>query len=95
MTELFGKMSTVEKKYETTSSLRAEVLIVSFLRMESIEQTLSSHRKCHSCHDQDRDTILLPCSHFIICRRCANENGGVKICPKCHSPVSAVLQCNL
>jgi hypothetical protein len=52
---------------------------------------------CQICFEQPRDTVLMPCMHFLYCAGCvrkgveqaaAGKDGGVLRCPVCRAPVS-------
>jgi ABC-type phosphate transport system auxiliary subunit len=52
---------------------------------------------CHICFEQPRDTVLMPCMHFLYCAGCvrkgveaaaAGKDGGALRCPVCRAPVS-------
>jgi len=51
--------------------------------------SLQQRIQCIICNDQDRNTLLLPCKHFIACRecilRCHNE------CPVCRTAVTQTI----
>jgi len=47
---------------------------------------------CTICAENPRSTLVLPCSHFVMCNSCAEEwkrlNGT---CPTCRSPIKDLM----
>jgi E3 ubiquitin-protein ligase mind-bomb len=50
----------------------------------SPSSTPSPSAECVVCSDSDRDTVLFPCSHLLLCWSCAQR---VKKCLLCREPV--------
>ena len=54
---------------------------------------------CQICFDRQRDCILMPCLHFVYCRRCVNQhrdqNGNSAKCPACNTVLTGQLDCKL
>ena len=48
------------------------------------KKELQEARQCKICMSRPSDTILLPCSHFVLCGTCAHS---IKVCPICRSSV--------
>ena len=49
--------------------------------------------KCGICMDNNRDTVIMPCMHFMFCHGCLTK--APKTCPACRGPISGLLQCKL
>ena len=44
--------------------------------------------KCTSCLDRIRDVVMLPCTHFVMCRQCSDEwKRRSNTCPMCRVTV--------
>ena len=44
--------------------------------------------QCTSCHDRIRDVVMLPCTHFVMCRQCSDEwKQHSNTCPMCRVTV--------
>jgi len=67
------------------------------LKMEELRtkcEVEQSKNLCIICMDQPRNTVLMPCMHFLYCSKCIQtlkENH----CPSCRQPIAGKLQCNL
>ncbi|XP_064608189.1 RING finger protein unkempt homolog isoform X2 [Liolophura sinensis] len=55
--------------------------------LERVEKIVFQHaaRKCLICQDQNRNVVLMPCSHYVVCDSCA---GNCTKCPFCQVPVT-------
>ena len=45
---------------------------------------------CVVCLDRTRSTVLLPCSHVVMCSACAHDDGLLG-CPLCRTPIDSVM----
>ncbi|KAL2608302.1 hypothetical protein R1flu_026875 [Riccia fluitans] len=63
------------------------------------EQNLEEQKAkslCQICMENTRDTIILPCAHFLYCNKCLlNHKKRSNKCPACRGSTSAVLHCHL
>jgi len=48
---------------------------------------------CTVCTSASRDTVLMPCMHFLYCMNCLSK--GVTKCPACRVGISGKIQCLL
>lgn len=48
---------------------------------------------CQICKENFRDTVILPCKHFLYCNKCL-EKPDTKSCPACLVPISDLLNVN-
>jgi hypothetical protein len=54
--------------------------------------------QCQICFEATRDTLLMPCMHFLYCKDCIHRclgAGRPKHCPACRSPVSGQIVVHL
>jgi hypothetical protein len=50
--------------------------------------------QCVICFERKRDTIVLPCMHFLTCYQCLGSLSSNR-CPHCRSNIQGKLQCIL
>uniref|UniRef100_A0A6B2LUE2 RING-type domain-containing protein n=1 Tax=Arcella intermedia TaxID=1963864 RepID=A0A6B2LUE2_9EUKA len=60
-------------------------LQLAMMRKKDLEKFL-----CVVCLEREKNTVLLPCSHFLSCSLCSE---GLKECPVCRIPLSGRLVC--
>ena len=49
---------------------------------------LSVYEKCCVCMDREKNIVLLPCQHYIMCEQCADKSGQREnVCPVCRTEV--------
>jgi len=51
--------------------------------------SLQRRIQCVICTDQERNTLLLPCKHFIACRECTLQCNGK--CPLCRTVITQMV----
>ncbi len=54
--------------------------------------------QCQICYEGTRDTLLMPCMHFLYCQDCVRKclrAGKPKHCPACRTPVSGQIVVHL
>ena len=51
-------------------------------------QRLYISSKCYVCGVNPREHLLLPCSEFLLCRRCLSNRTE---CPRCFTPIREVI----
>lgn len=49
---------------------------------------------CGICKENHRDTVIMPCMHFLYCNKCLGQL-KTNACPTCRLPISGLLQCKL
>jgi len=57
-----------------------------------------SENLCVICHQHIRDTVVLPCAHFLFCNECIKDqidSSESKQCPMCHHSVSQLVVCQM
>eukprot|EP00708_Paratrimastix_pyriformis_P003000 GAFH01001764.1.p1 GENE.GAFH01001764.1~~GAFH01001764.1.p1 ORF type:complete len:411 (+),score=30.90 GAFH01001764.1:69-1235(+) len=56
-----------------------------------------SRTMCMICMDAHRDTVVMPCMHFLYCHACLtkHQHTGRHTCPACRTPISGLLKCLL
>ena len=54
-------------------------------------------RLCQICFENNRDCIIMPCTHMLFCRKCVAsvKLQGNNRCPSCRGPISGEINCNL
>jgi hypothetical protein len=52
---------------------------------------------CQICYEGHRDTVLLPCMHFLYCKDCLHRSfrQRQRQCPACRTPVSGQIVVHL
>ncbi len=55
---------------------------------EEIER-LRDEKLCKVCMDEDANTVLMPCTHFVVCRSCSES---LTNCPICRKPIREVVR---
>lgn len=53
---------------------------------------------CVLCNQHIRDTVVLPCAHFLFCNECIKQQidkSDAKQCPTCHHSVSQLVVCQM
>ena len=52
---------------------------------------------CQICYEGHRDTVLLPCMHFLYCKDCLHRSfrQRERHCPACRTPVSGQIVVHL
>ena len=60
----------------------------------SISENAPMFSTCRGCHGGRIDTLLLPCGHANICRRCADCSATCIQCPRHIDNAVKVLHCN-
>ncbi len=53
----------------------------------------NTYSQCIICFNNRRETILLPCTHFLFCGECTTKFDGS--CPVCRSKIHGVIHCKL
>jgi flagellar motor protein MotB len=65
--------------------------------LKDAQEKVEQATMCQICFEQPRDTVLMPCMHFLYCAGCvrkgveqaaAGKDGGALRCPVCRAPVS-------
>lgn len=96
ISRVHGQMSqnVLREKKELQEARQCKVSRHAHPRARSIGHTVSylahgrlllvESRCAQICMSKPSDTILLPCSHFVLCGTCAHS---IKICPICRSSV--------
>jgi len=67
------------------------------IRLESTQRKLEEeHNKssCIICYERPRNTVLLPCMHFLFCIECTQALKESR-CPNCRCTIHGKLQCLL
>lgn len=54
------------------------------------EDTISS--LCMSCHQEQRDTVVVPCMHLLFCYSCASR---MPACANCSTDIEGIMRCNM
>ncbi|KAL2642839.1 hypothetical protein R1flu_010426 [Riccia fluitans] len=66
---------------------------------QNLKTELQSERAkllCNICLDKPRDTMILPCTHFLYCHGCLLiHKKRNNTCPTCRGSMSALLHCHL
>ena len=44
---------------------------------------------CNICYDNNKNIIMVPCYHFVSCKRCSSK---LETCPICRTEIEHVLQ---
>ena len=52
----------------------------------TVSVAVEEQRLCVVCLDKEKDTILVPCGHFCVCKRCAAQ---LSSCPMCRKVISS------
>lgn len=64
--------------------------------MKSDLEEKDRHLRCTICMESIRDTLLLPCMHFMFCQSCIlQHNKTSNQCPSCRQVSSGLLVCKL
>lgn len=52
---------------------------------------------CEICMSSNRDTVIMPCMHFMFCYECLSkmQQQQQNKCPACRTPISGLLKCKL
>lgn len=72
---------------ELVCSLQAQLTLVQS-KLESSEDS----RLCQICMEAQRDTVVLPCMHFMYCSNCT---ASLQHCPTCRMPIAGRLHCQV
>jgi len=72
-------------------------------KASQLEQEIQQERmktRCINCYIAERDTILMPCLHFLYCGECiknfkGNNSDSSKCCPACSLPIGGMLICKM
>lgn len=67
-------------------------------RLKASFGTLDSQIRCQICFENNRNTVLMPCLHFLFCKRCIEvhfQTSESRVCPICRNGVSGVLELQL
>eukprot|EP00698_Gefionella_okellyi_P025372 TRINITY_DN9259_c0_g1_i2.p1 TRINITY_DN9259_c0_g1~~TRINITY_DN9259_c0_g1_i2.p1 ORF type:complete len:270 (+),score=62.84 TRINITY_DN9259_c0_g1_i2:786-1595(+) len=67
-------------------------------KLKASQEQLEDERfktMCQICMDKPRDTLLLPCVHFLYCSACVSKALAQGGCPACRTPVSGKLHVKL
>lgn len=54
--------------------------------LKNVHNELENRTKCIVCHSQEREVVLQPCMHLVLCRACALV---VTDCPLCHRRIES------
>eukprot|EP00456_Euglypha_rotunda_P013320 TRINITY_DN13967_c0_g1_i4.p1 TRINITY_DN13967_c0_g1~~TRINITY_DN13967_c0_g1_i4.p1 ORF type:complete len:232 (-),score=29.51 TRINITY_DN13967_c0_g1_i4:21-620(-) len=54
-----------------------------------------SRTQCQICMERTRNTLLLPCCHFLYCSTCLSQMQDRNRCPTCRQTIQGQIACNL
>eukprot|EP00927_Polykrikos_kofoidii_P056034 TRINITY_DN50212_c0_g1_i1.p1 TRINITY_DN50212_c0_g1~~TRINITY_DN50212_c0_g1_i1.p1 ORF type:complete len:327 (-),score=58.66 TRINITY_DN50212_c0_g1_i1:58-1038(-) len=60
--------------------------------MRNVHAELENRSKCCICRFQERDVVLQPCMHLVLCRGCAKR---VVLCPLCRREIESIASVKL
>lgn len=75
------------------SRVRAEQVRLAKMQHVETEKELAKlqeAKSCAVCFERDRNTVLLPCGHVVLCGVCA-RSGDIRDCPVCRSRIERVM----
>lgn len=52
---------------------------------------------CVVCFERERDVVLLPCGHVVLCQQCMQSHFGIEVnppCPMCRTPIESHMLLN-
>lgn len=61
-------------------------------KWETVKEGINEYKEkvvCMGCDSKERQTLVLPCSHFVLCKSCTREGA---VCPKCKEFVGGYLE---
>ena len=60
-------------------------------KLSVLETEMDKKEECKICHFAPRNCIILPCGHFMACRRCINKHISTKgnVCPYCNLTIES------
>lgn len=91
----------IKEKSEVVVALTEEVQSA-MKREKALQKELEEEKEsklCQICFDEERNSVLIPCLHFLYCRQCVNKyrdemkNGAE--CPACKTLITGQLDCKL
>lgn len=97
------KNTLLECKSAYTESLGAEAVAkqIESLKEENkklqkkLEET-DQELRCLICMDRARDTVIMPCLHFLFCKQCIDQHGKTSNqCPSCRQVTTGSIICRL
>lgn len=65
----------------------------SLQHVRAVEERMEQAVLCQICFERPRDTVLMPCMHFLYCQSCMHQSssscsGAGQRCPVCRAAVS-------
>lgn len=78
--------NSTENKPDATESSSSNNIETETLDTETSERGI----ECKICLERDRDVVLYPCMHFVVCMRCSIAVN--KICPVCRKEISKIIK---
>jgi hypothetical protein len=71
-------------------------------RNQQLQQQMATEKerneerfKCCICMDGVRDTLIMPCMHFLYCNACMRRNSATSNnCPACRTNIQGLLKCH-
>jgi hypothetical protein len=87
-----------EKQLQELALLAADELVPMEVKVKRLEKRAQRMKerlsqevdssKCVICFERKRDTVIMPCSHFAVCRDCGSQLKNR--CPICRESISSV-----
>ena len=72
---------------------KLQILIKEFARCNfELKENLNLEKEkylCNICYDNNKNIIMVPCYHFVSCKRCSSK---LETCPICRTEIEHVLQ---
>jgi hypothetical protein len=93
--DMDAKLSQILEMQKQLQSIQAEKIALEMQLKQKDKQIkeLEIQTRCGICIEKNRDTILMPCLHFLYCNSCIT--GQVKSCPACRMPINGTFHCRL
>ncbi|KAL3882756.1 hypothetical protein ACJMK2_029067 [Sinanodonta woodiana] len=84
----FPALSTKEEELTVCNSnetMTCKAKDDEFCNLLEENKKLTLQLMCKRCRQQERNILVLPCTHFCLCEQCSKE---VSLCPECWKPIS-------
>jgi ankyrin repeat protein len=90
-----AKLNQVLEMQTKLQSLQAEKIALEMQLKQKDRQIkeLEIQTRCGICMEKNRDTVLMPCLHFLYCNSCIT--GQIKFCPTCRMSINGTVHCRL
>jgi len=100
--QLEQKSANQEQAKEEINSLTIQIEKANSQNLNLIKdnEIMKSEKLCQVCFQNQKNAILLPCSHLLICDECAlkiykKRKQADKKCPFCRQCITSFMTCNL